>query len=55
MAYEKEKQACKAWQFWCVWEGYDVDELEFDDTGLEEGQQISYSEYMQRKTKSVDQ
>ena len=38
----------KSWQFWCVWEGYDVEEIEFDDTGLDEHEHISYPEYRER-------
>jgi hypothetical protein len=35
----------KTLQFWCVWEGYDSD---FNTEDLEEGEKISYSEYMSR-------
>tara|TARA_R110000803_G_scaffold207021_1_gene274663 strand:+ start:139 stop:306 length:168 start_codon:yes stop_codon:yes gene_type:complete len=38
----------KAWQFWCVWEGYSVDKVKFDDTGLEEFEAITYPEYRER-------
>ena len=48
---EEERKAEKTWQFWCVWEGYDTDELEFDDTNLEEGEHITYAEYIKRKQK----
>jgi hypothetical protein len=48
---EGEKKAEKTWQFWCVWEGYDTDELEFDDIDLKEGEHITYAEYLKRKQK----
>lgn len=48
---EEEKLSKKTWQFWCVWEGYDSDDIEFDDSGLEDGAQIDFSEYLQRKLK----
>ena len=38
----------KTWQFWCVWEGYKVTEVEFDDNGLEEFEEISYPVYRER-------
>ena len=38
----------KTWQFWSVWLGRDIDEIDFDDSGLEVNQQISYSEYIKR-------
>lgn len=38
----------KNWRYWCVFEGYDPDISEFNEEGLEEDQQISYSEYMSR-------
>jgi hypothetical protein len=38
----------KTWQFWCVWEGYDIDEVKFDDSGLEDGEVITYPEYRER-------
>ena len=44
--YEK-----KSWQFWMVWEGREVGETPFDSSGLEEGEQISYSEFIKRLKK----
>ena len=41
--YEK-----KSWQFWMVWEGRDVEETPFDLSGLADGEQISYSEFIKR-------
>jgi len=41
----------KGWRYWCIWEGYDPDESVFDGEGLEEGEQISYSEYRSRVIK----
>ena len=38
----------KTWQFWCVWEGLDSDSVEFDDSDLEDGEDIEYSEYRRR-------
>jgi len=41
----------KNWKFWATWEGYDLDEVEFDDSGLDELQQISYTEFNKRLKK----
>jgi len=41
--YEK-----KTWQFWAVWEGLNTEKMDFDDSGLEDFQQISYKEYITR-------
>ena len=41
--YEK-----KTWQFWAVWEGLNTEEMDFDDSGLEDFEQISYKEYITR-------
>jgi hypothetical protein len=41
----------KNWRYWCIFEGYDPDTSVFDGEGLEEGQQISYSEYRSRVIK----
>ena len=41
----------KGWRYWCIWEGYDPDQSELDEEGLEEGQQISFSEYRSRVIK----
>ena len=41
--YEK-----KTWQFWAAWEGLNTEEINFDDSGLEDFQQISYKEYITR-------
>lgn len=38
----------KTWQFWATWEGYHLDEIEFDDSGLENEQQIRYQDYIAR-------
>lgn len=42
----------KTWQFWCVWEGGDVETLKINTEGLKNGQDISYSEYLSRKKKA---
>jgi len=41
--YEK-----KTWQFWAVWEGLNTEEMDFNDSGLEDFEQISYKEYITR-------
>ena len=41
--YEK-----KTWQFWAVWEGLNTETMSFDDSGLEDFEQISYKEYITR-------
>lgn len=41
----------KNWRYWCVFEGCDPDDSEFNEEGLEEGQQISFSEYRSRVIK----
>lgn len=41
--YEK-----KTWQFWAVWEGLNTEKMNFDDSGLEDFEQISYKEYITR-------
>ena len=41
--YEK-----KTWQFWAVWDGLNTEEMDFDDSGLEDFEQISYKEYITR-------
>jgi hypothetical protein len=41
--YEK-----KTWQFWAVWEGLNTEEMDFDDSGLEDFEQISYKDYITR-------
>jgi hypothetical protein len=38
----------KSWQFWAVWDGFDIEGLEFDDSGLKDNEQISYREFMKR-------
>jgi len=38
----------KNWKFWAIWEGYSLDNIKFDSTGLEEGEQISYKEFNSR-------
>ena len=38
----------KTWEFWSAWLGLHIDEIDFDDSGLEVGQQISYNEYIKR-------
>jgi len=44
--YEK-----KTWQFWATWEGLNTEEIDFDDSGLEDFEQISYKEYITRLKK----
>ncbi len=39
----------KSWQFWAVWDGFDIEEISFDSSGLKENEQISYREFMKRK------
>ena len=39
----------KSWQFWAVWDGFDIEEISFDSSGLKENEQISYRELMKRK------
>ena len=41
----------KTWQFWCVWEGGNVDTLKINTKGLKDGQRIYYSDYLKRKYK----
>lgn len=41
----------KSWQFWAVWDGFDIEQIEFDDAGLETSQEISYKEFMSRLLK----
>jgi hypothetical protein len=38
----------KTWQFWAVWEGLNTETMNFDDSGLEDFEQISYKEYITR-------
>ena len=38
----------KTWQFWAVWEGLNTEKMNFDDSGLEDFEQISYKEYITR-------
>jgi hypothetical protein len=38
----------KSWHFWAVWDGLDVDEINFDDSGLNDLEKISYREFMSR-------
>ena len=38
----------KAWQFWAAWEGFNTEEMDFDDSGLEDLEKISYKEYITR-------
>jgi hypothetical protein len=38
----------KSWQFWAVWDGFDLDVIQFDDSGLEPSEEISYKEFMNR-------
>lgn len=48
----KEK---KTWQFWCCWEGGCVDSLKIDTTGLEDDQDITFFEYLDRKKRAKEQ
>ena len=48
----KEK---KTWQFWCVWEGGNVETLKIDTKGLKDNQSISFSEYLDRKKRVKEQ
>ena len=41
--YEK-----KTWKFWAAWEGLDTEEMDFDDSGLQDFEQIPYKEYITR-------
>lgn len=38
----------KTWQFWCVWEGYETNEVVFNDEGLSACEDITYPEYRER-------
>ena len=38
----------KSWKFWAVWEGYDLDTVEFNSKGIDESKKISYTEYRSR-------
>jgi len=40
--------ARKSWEFWATWEGLNVDEINFDVSGLSQGEKISYKEYYSR-------
>lgn len=41
----------KSWQFWAVWDGLDVQKINFDCSGLKNHEQISYREFMSRLKK----
>jgi hypothetical protein len=41
--YEK-----KSWRFWAVWDGYDLETIQFNETGLEEMESITYKEFNSR-------
>lgn len=41
----------KSWQFWAVWEGFDIEKIVFDDSGLKESEKISYKDFMSRLQK----
>jgi hypothetical protein len=41
--YEK-----KGWRFWAVWDGYDLKTIKFDETGLKEGESITYKDFKKR-------
>jgi len=38
----------KSWQFWAVWDGFDLKEINFDDSGLKEFEEISYKDFISR-------
>ena len=38
----------KSWQFWAVWDGLNIEDITFDESGLKELEQISYREFMER-------
>ena len=38
----------KSWQFWAVWDGFDLENIQFDESGLEDLEEISYKEFMKR-------
>jgi hypothetical protein len=38
----------KTWMFWCVWEGYKLSNIEFNNEGLDDYEDITYSEYRKR-------
>jgi hypothetical protein len=38
----------KSWQFWAVWDGFDLKNIQFDESGLEDLEKISYKEFMKR-------
>lgn len=41
--YEK-----KGWRFWAVWDGFDLETIEFDSSGLKDIECITYSEFKKR-------
>ena len=38
----------KNWRFWAVWDGYNLDTINFDESDLEPTKQISYAEFVSR-------
>lgn len=44
--YEK-----KSWQFWAVWDGLEVENINFDASGLKDLEKISYREFLSRLKK----
>ena len=44
--YEK-----KSWQFWAVWDGLEVENINFDASGLKDLERISYREFLSRLNK----
>jgi len=34
--------------FWCVWEGYRISDVQFNNEGMDDLDEISYSEYRKR-------
>ena len=41
--YEK-----KGWRFWAVWDGYKLETIKFDSSGLKDTECITYNEFKKR-------
>jgi len=45
--YEK-----KGWRFWALWDGYNLETIQFDNTGLTDTESITYKEFKSRLKKN---
>ena len=45
---KQEYKSKKTWMFWCVWEGYRISDIQFNNEGMDDLDEISYSEYRKR-------